>query len=70
MNSPHPYKLRPYHNPQNLDESLVPKGWRLRYDDEKWTPTMRARFRFEGKWFDSVWYGVGEFTTFIVPVAP
>jgi hypothetical protein len=26
--------LRPYHNPENIDESLVPDGWRFRYADE------------------------------------
>lgn len=27
-------KLRPYHNPQKADESLVPAGWRMLYADE------------------------------------
>jgi hypothetical protein len=27
-------KPRPYHNPENLDESLVPAGWRFLYADE------------------------------------
>ena len=27
-------KLRPYHNPENLDESVVPAGWRILYQDE------------------------------------
>ena len=27
-------KLRPYHNPENVDESRVPDGWRFRYSDE------------------------------------
>jgi len=27
-------KLRPYHNPQRADESLVPNGWRMLYADE------------------------------------
>lgn len=26
--------LRPYHNPENLDESLVPSGYRLLYAGE------------------------------------
>lgn len=26
--------FRPYHNPENIDESLVPAGWRFRYADE------------------------------------
>jgi hypothetical protein len=34
----HPYRLRPYHNPQNVDESKVPAGWRFRYADEAGTP--------------------------------
>ncbi len=31
---PYDYRLRPYHNPQNADESLVPPGWRMLYADE------------------------------------
>ena len=27
-------KLRPYHNPENVDESKVPDGWRFKYADE------------------------------------
>lgn len=27
-------KLRPYHNPENIDESKVPDGWRFLYHDE------------------------------------
>lgn len=27
-------KLRPYHNPENVDESKVPDGWRFRYANE------------------------------------
>jgi hypothetical protein len=30
----HPYKLRPYHNPNKVDESKVPEGWRMLYADE------------------------------------
>ena len=26
--------LRPYHNPENVDESRVPDGWRFLYSDE------------------------------------
>ena len=29
-----PLKLRPYHNPQNADTSIIPQGWRLLYEDE------------------------------------
>ncbi len=31
MNSP---RLQPYHNPENVDESRVPAGWRFLYADE------------------------------------
>lgn len=31
---PHPYKLRPYHNPEDVDESKVPDGWRFMYQYE------------------------------------
>lgn len=30
-------QLRPYHNPENVDESKVPAGWRFRYADEAGT---------------------------------
>ena len=30
----HPMKLRPYHNPQKADASLIPLGWRMIYADE------------------------------------
>ena len=32
MNSP---RLRPYHNPENVDGSRVPAGWRFLYEGEK-----------------------------------
>lgn len=31
---PHPYRLRTYHNPDNVDESKVDPGWRMLYADE------------------------------------
>jgi hypothetical protein len=35
--------MRPYHNPENVDESKVPDGWRFRYVDEIITePTIVA----------------------------
>lgn len=34
MKDPNYYRLRPYHNPDNVDESKVPPGWRFRYADE------------------------------------
>jgi hypothetical protein len=30
-------KLRPYHNPEKVDESRVPDGWRFLYADEAGT---------------------------------
>jgi hypothetical protein len=57
-------KLRPYHNPENIDESKVPPGWRFRYADELineptevailsvvgWKTVMAAPvFRFPGR---------------------
>jgi len=35
-------KLRPYHNPNNADESLVPAGWRMLYADEFPMPVCHA----------------------------
>lgn len=34
MSTIHPYRLRPYHNPERVDESKVPPGWRLLYVGE------------------------------------
>jgi hypothetical protein len=34
MTTPHPYRLRAYHNPRKADESLIPAGWRMLYADE------------------------------------
>jgi len=36
-------KLRPYHNPENVDESKVPDGWRFRYADELTFRPKRCR---------------------------
>lgn len=47
-------KFRPYHNPENIDESEVPAGWRFRYADEAGTIAYGPC---------RVWYGSG-FTTF------
>jgi hypothetical protein len=50
MNSP---RLRPYHNPENVDESRVPEGWRFLYADE----LIEQKLTFSRFW------------TYIVPVA-
>jgi len=36
-------KLRPYHNPQRVDESKVPEGWRMLYADEFPLPQYHMR---------------------------
>lgn len=43
MKTPHPYRLRPYHNPDNVDESKVPPGWRMLYADEFPLPYEHGR---------------------------
>lgn len=37
MKPSHPFRLMPYHNPSNADESEVPPRWRFAYEGE--TPT-------------------------------
>ena len=64
----HDYKLRPYHNPEGVDESKVPKGWRFRYADEMETKAMVAEFLGAHGWYRSCEYGRGKITTYIVPV--
>jgi hypothetical protein len=64
-------KLRKYHNPENIDESRVPDGWRFRYADEMpsflgkkcrlWMP------HYDG-WSDSKSEGTIQAWTYIVPV--
>jgi hypothetical protein len=67
----HPYKLRKYHNPENIDESLVPDGWRFRYADEM---PHKAQTRCKASshyiWTRlSNWQGTCFGNTYIVPVA-
>lgn len=57
--------LRPYHNPENVDESRVPDGFRFLYADEfgcenprwlrAWWPEAR---RFDSHWTDCVMPGI------------
>lgn len=35
-------KLRPYHNPENVDESKVPDGWRFLYQKERFAGKFTA----------------------------
>ena len=67
-------KLRPYHNPENVDESKVPYGWRFRYADEAGRVTPRCR-----PWWPSLnsfknppprYFGDSLAITYIVPVTP
>lgn len=65
-------KLKPYHNPENVDESKVPDGWRFKYDDEKNIINMKAKFL--GFMCCDVWHpttcvGRQRGITYIVPVA-
>lgn len=68
MKTPHPYRLRPYHNPEGIDESKVPPGWRFRYADEMMTPTEAAMFKLSVGWRASG-HGICASYTYIVPVA-
>jgi hypothetical protein len=72
---PHPYRLRPYHNPEGIDESKVPAGWRFRYADEadrpafgscKWTRAFDICDPVD--WEESVSGGTLPNLTYIVPV--
>ena len=69
-------KLRAYHNPENVDESKVPDGWRFRYADEirytsamvaLWLPPPVNRFSYSVMRFKPSTYSS---ITQIVPVAP
>jgi len=81
MNSP---RLRPYHNPENVDESRVPAGWRFLYADEPltpkpsvkfWRPFWRPFWRLDSPythdgWVEEYpWASLDENFTYIVPVA-
>ena len=82
MTTPHPYRLRAYHNPQSADASVVPAGWRMLYADE--FPLRRAHGRKCRLYVSSKYNlelvphfgdrenctGALSFLTYIVPVAP
>jgi hypothetical protein len=67
MNSP---RLRPYHNPDNVDESYVPSGWRFSYEGERLhrDKTVRVWLFFGFATLGSDWKQAGAYT-YIVPVA-
>ena len=62
--------FRPYHNPEKIDESLVPDGWRFRYADEmdgivegpciQWNHVDWSHYR--------MFMGTNSRKTYIVPV--
>lgn len=62
-------KLRPYHNPENFDESSVPDGHRMRYEDEMTTVAHNALWFLHGEWTESISGGKLPNITYIVPVA-
>jgi hypothetical protein len=68
-----PYTLRAYHNPENIDESLVPDGWRFRYADEmnERVQTPCTSWSDDDQEWDHEhdWRGSNIFFTYIVPVA-
>jgi hypothetical protein len=66
MNSP---RLKSYHNPENVDESRVPAGWRFRYADEMTTKVRIVKFGGMHGWYQSCEYGRNPCVTYIVPVA-
>lgn len=73
MSTIHPYRLRPYHNPEGIDESTVTRGWRLRYADEANEVAQgpcKDSFELNHQlvWFHSYSRGLRRGITFIVPV--
>jgi len=67
MNSP---RLKPYHNPENVDESRVPTGWRFLYADEAGREQKRpCRLWINNEWDAAHWFGDSLHFTYIVPVA-
>ncbi len=74
MTKNHAYRLRPYHNPENISESKVPEGWRFRYADEMGKKEPKAHYLFlrfgEIEMSPSSSHGCWPYLTYIVPVAP
>lgn len=66
--------LKPYHNPENVDESRVPDGWRFRYCGEEPDPKTPTKVYMASTQARHLWsitadhhYHVDAWT-FIVPV--
>lgn len=73
MKKPHPYRLRAYHNPQNVPFSAVPPGWRFLYTDEAGRPQNKPCRRWTRQYsrFAAFEYFIGNVPvlTYIVPIA-
>lgn len=71
--TPHPYRLRAYHNPDKVPFSAIPPGWRFLYADEVGRPQnkpCRKWFRFKKRFhFADDFIGNSAVLTYIVPVA-
>ena len=63
-------KLRPYHNPKNIDESLVLAGFRFRYADEMGSQNSRCSYwsTIYQRWEVTNMKGQSLFDTYIVRV--
>jgi hypothetical protein len=75
MTTPHPYRLPAYHNPEKIDESKVPEGWRFLYANEAGQAQLnpcRCWIGFSGISFSlsDTYMGSMLDMTYIVPVAP
>ena len=70
-----PLRLRPYHNPEKVDESRVPAGWRFLYKGEirkrlvvkLWFP---EDYKAKDGWVEEYhWACLDSRFTYITPVA-
>lgn len=72
MTTPHSYHLRAYHNPQNVPQHKIPRGWRLLYADEVGLPQYKPCLAWLRKLqcFPKKpnWLGIGKKKTYIVPI--
>jgi len=69
-------RLLPYRNPENVDGSKVPKGWRFLYADEPLTPKASVKLWWpetrdaQNGWVEEhPWASLVKIYTYIVPVA-
>lgn len=70
--TPHPYRLRAYHNPENAPQHRIPRGWRLLYADEAGRPQNKPCRIWLGELcefdFCAHWRGNFMSMTYIVPL--